>query len=208
MIQTVSLSFSYPDQAALLFPNLALEDQENLLIIGESGVGKTTLMHMISGILKPATGTVVINGTLLHELKQTEIDHYRGAHIGIVYQRPHFIQSLSIKENFLLVQFLGRRKQDVKEVQRVLQSLNLVQKINKLPNELSQGEQQRATIGMAVINHPAVILADEPTSNLDDKHCNQVIDLLLEQSSASQSHLIVITHDARLRSHFKQIVEL
>lgn len=208
MLKTQSLHFAYDKNSVFYFPDINLDANDNLLVLGESGIGKTTLLHLIAGILKPKSGSVELMGTLYQELSPTKLDRFRGKHIGLVFQRPHFVQALSIQENLELIQHLGGKAQDKKRIKEVLDSLGISHKLREKPYKLSQGEQQRAAIALAVINSPKLLLADEPTSSLDDKNCAKVITLLKEQAVASGSQLIVITHDQRLKNQFQNTLTL
>ena len=136
------------------------------------------------------------------------LDRFRGRHIGLVFQRPHFVQALSVQENLALVQYLAGKPQDKKRIKEVLDNLGIGHKLGEKPHRLSQGEQQRAAIALAVINSPQLILADEPTSSLDNKNCAKVAQLLKEQASATGAQLIIITHDQRLKDQFKNTLSL
>jgi ABC-type lipoprotein export system ATPase subunit len=208
MLRTRSLTFSYDENTSFDFPDLQLESGEKMLLFGESGVGKTTFLHLIAGLLRPNTGSVELKGTMISELPSSQLDRYRGENIGLVFQSPHFVQAINVLENLSLVQYLAKKPQDKKRSIAVLQSLGVADKKFKKPNQLSQGEQQRVSIAMAVINSPQLILADEPTASLDDKNCKRVVDLLKEQAEASNSQLIIITHDQRLRGKFQHTVTL
>jgi putative ABC transport system ATP-binding protein len=206
MIETKSLKFSYDGKFVFEFPNIKLKNGENLLILGNSGIGKSTLLHNLAGILTPQSGSIKIFGNDISKFSEIEIDKFRGENIGIVFQRPHFVNSLTVKENLQLAQFLGKNLEgDIKET---LRSLKILDKIDKKPNDLSQGEKQRVSIAIAIINSPKLILADEPTSSLDDSNCNNVINILKEQASKKNAQLIVITHDSRLKKHFKTSLKL
>lgn len=206
MIETKSLKFSYDNKFVFEFPNIKLKNGENLLILGNSGIGKSTLLHNLAGILTPQSGSIKIFGNDIPKFSEIEIDKFRGENIGIIFQRPHFVNSLTVKENLQLAQFLGKNLEgDIKET---LRSLKILDKIDKKPNDLSQGEKQRVSIAIAIINSPKLILADEPTSSLDDSNCNNVINILKEQASKKNAQLIVITHDSRLKKHFKTSLKL
>lgn len=206
MIETKSLKFSYDGKFVFEFPNIKLKNGENLLILGSSGIGKSTLLHNLAGILTPQSGSIKIFGNNISKFSEIEIDKFRGENIGIIFQRPHFVNSLTVKENLQLAQFLGKNLEgDIKET---LRSLKILDKIDKKPNDLSQGEKQRVSIAIAIINSPKLILADEPTSSLDDSNCSNVINILKEQASKKNAQLIVITHDSRLKKHFKTSLKL
>ena len=206
MIETKSLKFSYDGKFVFEFPNIKLKNGENLLILGSSGIGKSTLLHNLAGILTPQSGSIKIFGNDISKFSEIEIDKFRGENIGIIFQRPHFVNSLTVKENLQLAQFLGKNLEgDIKET---LRSLKILDKIDKKPYDLSQGEKQRVSIAIAIINSPKLILADEPTSSLDDSNCSNVINILKEQASKKNAQLIVITHDSRLKKHFKTSLKL
>ena len=207
MIQTKKLNFKYNDQAAFSFPDINLGKNENLLIIGSSGIGKTTLLHLLAGLLQSDSGSINLYGQEISKLTQYELDRFRGQNIGIVFQKPHFVNSLTVKENLQLAQYLGN-KVNQGRIDDILSSLNILNKKNKNPKKLSQGEKQRACIAMAIVNSPKLILADEPTSSLDDENCDRVIKLLKKQASEFNAQLVVITHDNRLKKHFKKSIKL
>ena len=207
MIKTESLKFSYDGKKYFDFPDINLDSGENLLIIGNSGIGKTTLLHLLAGILKPESGSINISGTDISKFSDTELDKFRGDNIGIVFQKPHFISSLTINENLKLAKYLSPTKTSG-DAKKILESLNIKDKYQQKPNQLSEGEKQRASIALALINSPSLILADEPTSSLDDFNCDNVIKLLKKQAKDHKAQLIVITHDARLKKHFKNNLNL
>ena len=207
MIKTESLKFSYDGKKYFDFPDINLDSGENLLIIGNSGIGKTTLLHLLAGILKPESGSINISGTDISKFSDTELDKFRGDNIGIVFQKPHFISSLTINENLNLAKYLSPSKTSG-DAKKILESLDIKDKYQQKPNQLSEGEKQRASIALALINSPSLILADEPTSSLDDFNCDNVIKLLKTQAKDHKAQLIVITHDARLKKHFKNNLNL
>ena len=206
MIETKSLEFSYDNSFVFKFPNIKLKSNENLLVLGNSGIGKSTLLHNLAGILRPKSGSIKIFDQDISKLSELELDKFRGQNIGIIFQRSHFVNSLTVGENLELAQFLGRNKKG--NIKETLNNLKILDKINKKPKELSQGERQRASIALAIINSPKLILADEPTSSLDDTNCLNVIKILKEQALKYQAQLIVITHDSRLKKHFKKSISL
>ena len=206
MIVTKSLEFSYDNNFIFKFPNINLKSTENLLILGNSGIGKSTLLHNLAGILRPKSGTINIFNNDISKFSEYELDKFRGENIGIIFQKPHFFNSLTVGENLELAQFLCRNKRG--DIKLTLESLKILDKINKKPKELSHGEKQRVSIAIAIINSPKLILADEPTSSLDDSNCTNVINILKEQALKYAAQLVVITHDSRLKKHFKKSLEL
>ncbi len=208
MLKTQSLFFAYNQQVEFRFPDIELEAGDNLLVLGESGIGKTTLLHLMAGLLRPNAGKVELLGTVLHEMSPAKLDRFRGQHIGLVFQRPHFVQALTLEENLALVQYLAHKPHDKTHIKEVLDSLGIGHKLKAKPRQLSQGEQQRATIALAVINRPQLILADEPTSSLDDKNCTKAATLLKEQAALTGAQLVIITHDQRLKDQFQNTLSL
>ena len=208
MLKTERLSFSYNSSHIFTFPDILLQQGEDLLILGDSGVGKTTLIQILSGLLSPQSGFVEMNGTRFQNLSSKSLDQFRGSQIGMVFQKSHFVRNLSILDNLLLSLYLSNKLQDKKRAIHLLQEIGLADKLNNMPDELSQGEQQRAAIATALIKTPDLILADEPTSSLDDNNCQKIITLLKDQASLTNAKLIIITHDQRLKDQFNTSIEL
>ena len=208
MLKTEDLTFSYNSSHIFTFPDILLQQGEDLLILGDSGVGKTTLIQILSGLLSPHSGFVEMNGTRFQDLSSKSLDQFRGSNIGMVFQQSHFVRNLSILDNLLLSLYLSNKLQDKKRAIHLLQEIGLADKLNNMPDELSQGEQQRAAIATALIKTPDFILADEPTSSLDDNNCQKIITLLKEQASLTNAKLIIITHDQRLKDQFNTSIEL
>jgi len=173
---------------------------EHWLLLGPSGSGKTTLLHALAGILRPAAGMVKVAGQDLGALGAQALDRFRGRHIGIVLQRLHLIPSLDVAHNLLLAQYLSGLPQDRGRVDEVLAGLDLADKGGAMPHELSFGQAQRVAIARAVVNRPQLLLADEPTSNLDDARCLQALELLQAQATACKATLLIATHDQRIKS--------
>ena len=168
---------------------------------------KTTLLHLLAGLLNSNSGSIELFGKELNQLSSHQLDRFRKNNIGIVFQRPHFVNSLTVKENLQLAQYIGNKKNN-NRIDSILKNLNILDKSNKKTNLLSQGEKQRASIALAIVNSPKLILADEPTSSLDDSNCSNVIKLLKKQATEYGAQLIVITHDSRLKKHFNKSIEL
>ena len=208
MIKTSALSYQYEKANPIEFPDFEVKSGEDLLILGRSGIGKSTLLHLLAGLLTPKTGIVEIAGQNLGKLRGNERDNFRGRNLGIVFQQFHFVQSLTLWENLLLTQFLARSEQRKSEIEEVLKKLSLVDQAKKYPKNMSHGQQQRALIAAALLKKPNVILADEPTSSLDDYNCGQVIELLRKQTQDLGATLVVITHDSRLKAQFERRLDL
>ncbi len=203
MLKTNNLSYKYPDAVALHFPDIDVSKGEHFLLLGQSGCGKTTLLHLLGGLLTPASGEVTIGETTLNQLSGASLDRFRGRHVGIVFQKSHFIASLSVQENLALAQHFAGVSVDNSWIRKLLDELSLGHKLHSKVNALSVGEQQRVAIARALVNKPAVILADEPTSALDDDNSERVVALLEKQAKAVGATLVIVTHDTRLKSHFQ-----
>lgn len=205
---TRSLTFSYQGGRLFRFPDIHCSKGEHLLIMGPSGCGKTTFLHLLAGLLRPDSGSICINDTDITRMHESLLDKYRGKEMGFVFQKPHFIRALSVMENLRLAAYLNHRHLPDEEILRLLQRLNLTDKRDSKIQEMSEGEKQRLSIARAVVNEPALILADEPTSSLDDKHCEESIDLLKSQADTSGASLVIVTHDKRLLPYFNHRITL
>ena len=208
MLQTEQLAFAYPGQKKIHFADLTCRSGEQWLILGQSGSGKTTLLHLLGGLRTATEGKVIIDNTNLTKLSQSQLDHFRGQQIGIVFQQAHFVRSLNVMENLVLAQQLAGVKPSLQHIKDILARLNLQHKFTARTENLSQGEQQRVAIARALVNKPSLILADEPTSALDDINCEEVVNLLTEQAASEQATLLVVTHDGRLKDRFERKILL
>jgi putative ABC transport system ATP-binding protein len=202
MLRTKGLEFYYDDVNRFVFPDMHCERKEHCIVLGLSGKGKSTLLHLLCGLMRPQAGSIEIAGTNLASLSEKDLDHFRGQHIGIIFQKPHFVRSLTVFENLALARQLAGNKQDPDKINQLLERLHVSSKSGSKSHKLSQGEQQRVAIARALINHPDLILADEPTSALDDQNCERVFHLLVEQADVENASLVIVTHDARLKNHF------
>ena len=208
MLTSKDLTFAYPGQAVLRFPDIGCQRGESQLILGQSGSGKTTLLHLLGGLRTAQGGSVRIDDTELQQLRGSELDRFRGRHIGIVFQQTHFVRSLRVLDNLLLAQSLAGIRPDARRCQGLLERLNLPHKASARPENLSLGEQQRVAIARALVNQPGLILADDPTSALDDANCEEVLQLLEAQAREENAALLIVTHDGRLKERFDQIIIL
>lgn len=208
MLQTDNLTFRYPNGPSLTFPDLRCAAGEHWLLLGPSGSGKTTWLQLLAGLRTPTTGRIVLRDTNLADLRGGALDRFRGREIGIIYQQPPFVRSLSVGDNLALARRLAGLPADADRVHRLLDRLGVSDKARSRPDRLSVGERQRVAIARALVNAPGLILADEPTSALDDANARRVSQLLREVAEAVQAILIIVTHDARLRQEFDRYVEL
>lgn len=208
MIRTQKLLFQYNAETQFDFPDLHCKAGESTLITGASGTGKTTLLHLLGGLLKPTSGAIDINEVDICKLSAKKLDHFRGQNIGLILQKSYFIASLSVLENIELASWLTDKTKKKEKAKELLILLGLEKIAFKLPSELSVGQQQRVSIARALINQPKLLLADEPTSSLDDENAEIVADLLADLSQKYNAALIIVTHDQRLKERFKTTIEL
>ena len=198
------LRHAYSGSDALQIRDWQSEQGEHWLVLGPSGSGKTTLLHILAGILKPSFGEVLVAGQPLTKLKPRALDRFRARHVGIVLQQLHLVDSLTVEDNIVLAQFFARLPPDPHRAREVLTDLGLEDKAHAYPHELSFGQAQRVAVARAVVNRPTLLLADEPTSNLDDVHALQTLDLLEGQANACRATLLIATHDQRIKSRFRK----
>ena len=197
MLQTKSLKYQYPAGKPLTFPDIHFSNEDPALILGESGCGKTTLLHLLAGLRTPSEGNVLLGETSLYSLTTSERDSFRGKNIGVVFQTAHFIPSLTVLENIMMSLYLNGKVQDQNKAKAFLDRVNLFHKAFQPIGSLSVGEQQRIAIIRSILHEPKWIFADEPTSALDNKNADQVIGLFMEMTKTVNAQLIVVTHDNR-----------
>jgi putative ABC transport system ATP-binding protein len=202
MISTKNITFSYNKDQNFIMPDLFCQAGSTILVTGNSGKGKTTYLHILAGLLKPKSGEIFINNNEITHLKGSKADKFRGKNIGVVFQKSHFIASLSVLENLEMASWLATGKKHTKRAKELLNKLDILEQAHKQPSQLSVGQQQRVSIARALINEPKVLLADEPTSSLDDKNADNVIELLETLSKEYKAALIIVTHDSRIKAKF------
>ncbi len=210
-ITLTNVTQRYGSSGALVLniPSFTLNDGERVALIGRSGSGKSTLLNLIAGILTPTSGTIDINGTDIAQLSEAKRDLFRAENIGFVFQTFNLIQSLSALENILLaMSFAQKVEKPAARAQELLQLVGLATKAHCKPRELSVGEQQRVAIARAIANEPRIILADEPTANLDEQNANAVLDLLLELASKENRILLLVTHERDVAARLPCTIEL
>ena len=188
--------------------NLSIIKGEFVAIVGPSGSGKSTLLHLLGGVDKPTSGKVYINDVDIYTLKEKDLSIFRRRNVGLIYQFYNLIPVLSVKENILLPAELDNRKIDKDYLDDLLKTLGLKERANHLPNELSGGQQQRTSIGRALINRPSIVLADEPTGNLDSKNSKEVLELLKLSVRKYNQTLIMITHDPSIALQADRVITI
>ncbi len=208
MIQTKNLAFSYNGKANFNFPDISLNSGEVLLITGCSGKGKTTLLHLLGGLLKAQSGSIRIGDVNIETLSNKNLDKFRGKNIGLILQQSHFVEAFSVFENVVLSSWLATGRKADEKAKLLLAELGLSDQIHKLTSRLSIGQQQRVSIARALVNEPQLLLADEPTSSLDDENAYKVADLLSQLSKEYGAALIIVTHDQRLKDRFSNQITL
>lgn len=188
--------------------SFSVEKGEFVAIIGPSGSGKSTLLHMLGGVDRPTAGKVFVDNTDIYQLNETQLAIFRRRQIGLIYQFYNLIPVLSVEENITLPLLLDQQKVDPKQFKDIVNSLDLEKRLKHLPNQLSGGQQQRVSIGRALINNPAIMLADEPTGNLDSKNSHEIIELLKFFNKNFKQTLLIITHDERIALQADRIIAI
>ena len=188
--------------------SLTIEKGEFVAIIGSSGSGKSTLLHLIGGVDRPTSGKVFVDGKDIYQLNDDNLAIFRRQNIGIIYQFYNLMPILNVKENITLPCDLDGKKVDQERLNLLISTLGLKERITHLPNELSGGQQQRVAIGRSLINNPAVVLADEPTGNLDSKSSNEIISLLKKSNKELGQTIIMITHNPEIAKEADRIIKI
>jgi ABC-type lipoprotein export system ATPase subunit len=194
------------DQVQTLFDGLSFEiaGQEQVALLGDSGSGKTTLLHLLAGLLSPERGQIEINGELISDYNEQQLAHYRRK-IGLIFQHYQLLDCLTVKQNILFQHQLNFPKQPPVGFDALVEQLGLSKKLEKLPSQLSGGEQQRVGIARALLNQPKLILADEPTGNLDQTRAHQVVEMLTTLCKERQINLVMVTHSRQLTQYFDSV---
>ncbi len=181
---------------------------EFVAIVGHSGSGKSTLLHLIGGVDRPTKGKVIIEGNDIYTLNDDNLAIFRRRQVGLIYQFYNLIPILNVEENIVLPLELDGKKVDKDELNELLDTLGLTNRRTHLPNELSGGQQQRTSIGRAIITHPAIILADEPTGNLDSKASEEIMELLKLSNKKYKQTIIMITHNLELAAQADRVITI
>ncbi len=209
MIRLENLRFGYHGgHDVLRLDSFELAANSNVLVVGPSGCGKTTLLHLIAGLLLPTHGRVRVDGQDLAELSRRERDRFRGQRIGVVLQQFHLLPTLTALQNLLVAQSIAGLPVDRTAAHAMLRSLGVDERVDAFPHQLSVGQQQRVAIARALVNRPKLLLADEPTSSLDDEACSVVADLLLDATQRQGASLLIATHDTRLKARISRQLAL
>jgi len=188
--------------------NFTVGEGEFVAIVGPSGSGKSTLLHLIGGVDKPTKGKVILDGIDIYRLKENQLSILRRRKIGFVFQFYNLIPVLTAEENILMPLLLDGKKEDSNYINEIIEILGLKNRMNHLPSQLSGGQQQRVSIGRALSNKPSIILADEPTGNLDSKNSKEIIELLKYSVKKYHQTLIVITHDLNIASMADRVISI
>lgn len=188
--------------------SFSVDKGEFVAIIGPSGSGKSTLLHILGGVDVPTKGSVIINQTDISTLDETALAIFRRRQIGLIYQFYNLIPILTVKENLTLPLLLDGRKPDPKQIDTLVKRLGLEQRLDHLPNQLSGGQQQRVSIGRALVNNPAIMLADEPTGNLDSENSKEIISLLRQFNKEYNQTVIIITHDEKIANSADRVITI
>lgn len=207
-LKNVSKIYENPHQEALPNINLIIKDGEFVAIIGPSGSGKTTLLNIIGGLDKPEKGEVIINEINLNKLTDKKLSAYRNQYIGFVFQEFHLQKNLNTEENVTLPLIFGKKKIDSEKIKEILNEVGLQKHRKKKTAVLSGGEKQRVAIARALINNPKIILADEPTGNLDESTGQKILNLLQKIHKEHKVTLIIATHDQRIANTAERTVHL
>ena len=199
-VENLSKIYGIGDAEVRALDNVSftVEKGEFVAIVGPSGSGKSTLLHLLGGVDRPTAGKIFIDGTDIYALNESKLAIFRRRHIGLIYQFYNLIPTLNVEENITLPQLLDGRAVDRAHFDEIMATIGLADRTAYLPNKLSGGQQQRVSIGRALINRPAIILADEPTGNLDSKNSRDIVDLLKLSNKKYGQTLLVITHDERI----------
>lgn len=194
--------------AALDNVDLSVEKGEFVAVAGASGSGKSTLLHILGSVDRPTEGKVIIEGTDISTLNQTRAAIFRRRKVGLVYQFYNLIPTLTIRKNILMPLLLDKKKPNQEYFEQIVRSLGIADKLEALPNQLSGGQQQRAAIARSLIYRPAILLADEPTGNLDQKHAGEIMDMLKLSNRNLKQTILLVTHDEKIALETDRIVTM
>ena len=209
-VKNVSQIYSVGNEPVNALTNIsfAIEKGEFIAVTGPSGCGKSTLLHMIGGLSKPSSGQILNCGVSLYEKRNSEISLFRRREVGIVYQFYNLVPELTARENLLLPALMDGKSVDQREVKKILTILGMENKANFYPGQLSGGQQQKIAIGRALINHPKLLLADEPTGNLDSAKRDELLQLLRYMNEQEEMTILVVTHDSVVAQKANRVLHM
>lgn len=209
-IENLSKVYGKGETAVKALDNVSfsVKKGEFVAIIGPSGSGKSTLLHLLGGVDRPTSGKVFVDNTDIYNLNETQLAIFRRRQIGLIYQFYNLIPILSVEENITLPLLLDEQRVNKEHFHNIVTTLGLKDRLDHLPNQLSGGQQQRVSIGRALISNPALMLADEPTGNLDSKNSAEIVELLKMFNKTYQQTLIVITHDERIALQADRVISI
>ena len=209
-VKNVSQIYSVGNEPVNALTNIsfAIEKGEFIAVTGPSGCGKSTLLHMIGGLSKPSSGQILNCGVSLYEKRNSEISLFRRREVGIVYQFYNLVPELTARENLLLPALMDGKSVDQREVKKILTILGMENKANFYPGQLSGGQQQKIAIGRALINHPKLLLADEPTGNLDSAKRDELLQLLRYMNEQEAMTILVVTHDSVVAQKANRVLHM
>lgn len=212
ILRVENLSKSYGKDSTLVEAlknvSFSVNKGEFVAIVGPSGSGKSTLLHILGGVDKPTSGHVYVEGTDVFSLNENNLAIFRRRQVGLIYQFYNLIPILNVRENISLPVLLDGKEPDEKYLNELIKTLGLQDRVNHLPNELSGGQQQRVSIGRSLMYHPSLLLADEPTGNLDSKSSHEIMELLELSNRKYGQTIIMITHDENLAMHANRIITI
>lgn len=209
-VENLTKIYGKDDNKVVALDNISfsVEKGEFVAIVGASGSGKSTLLHLIGGVDRPTSGKVYIDGKDIYNLDDDKLAIFRRRQVGLIYQFYNLIPILNVEENITLPLSLDNREVNEEKLKELLKLLGLENRKTHLPNELSGGQQQRTSIGRALITNPTIILADEPTGNLDSKASDEIVELLKRSNRDYKQTIIMITHDMEIAKHANRIIKI
>ena len=209
-VENLSKIYGEKDTKTIAVDNVSFEVEkgEFVAIVGTSGSGKSTLLHMIGGVDKPTSGTIEINGVNIYELDEAKQAEFRRREVALIYQFYNLIPVLNVEENMCLPIKLDNKKVDEQKLSEMIETLGLKERRKNLPNELSGGQQQRVAIGRSLMQNPCVLLADEPTGNLDSQNSKEIIELLKKSNKEYDQTIILVTHDEEIAKQADRIITI
>lgn len=209
-VKNLSKTYGKGDTMVKALDNVSfsVEQGEFVAIIGPSGSGKSTMLHILGGVDTPTSGQVIINNTDISTLNETALAIFRRRQIGLIYQFYNLIPILTVEENLTLPLLLDGRKPDKRITDNLIEKLGLSQRLTHLPSQLSGGQQQRVSIGRALVNNPALLLADEPTGNLDSENSREIMTLLRKFNKEQKQTVIIITHDEKIALAADRVISI